>query len=75
MDLKLWLCKNGIKSKDFADIIGYDRVYISLVSNFRRRPSFALAKLIEKETAGEVGAMEILERKYDNVENEVALNK
>ncbi len=74
MDLKLWLCKNKIKSKDFAHIIGYNRIYISLVCNHRRRPSYEFAKLIEKETGGEVSAMDILEHEYDNVENKVAVN-
>jgi DNA-binding transcriptional regulator YdaS (Cro superfamily) len=74
MDLRLWLCKNRITSRDFAAIIGYDRTYISLVSNYRRRPSFALAKVIEEATSGEVRAIEIMDKPYDNIENHVALS-
>lgn len=74
MDLRVWLCQNRISSKDFADIIGYDRSYISCVSNFRRRPSFALAKKIERETGGEVRAVDLMDKRYDNVEDCVAMN-
>ena len=70
MDLRMWLDKNKIMLRDFAKLLDYDRCYMSSVMNFRLRPSFKMAKLIEKHTKGQVSAYEIMEKQYDNMKND-----
>ncbi len=74
MELKIWLYKNNIFAKDFAQVIGYDRCYLSQVMTGKFRPSYVLAKMIERETGGEVTFNELMERKYKSDENHVALS-
>ena len=64
MDLKVWLWKNRLQLKDFCDIIGVSRGYMSEVINYHKKPSGKLAYLIEKETGGDVTAEYLMKQEY-----------
>lgn len=63
MELKLYLVKNRLTVKEFAEKIEYSRNQISGIVNGKLRPSNRLAKLIEQATNGEVTAEELLKEK------------
>ena len=60
MQLKIYLVKNKISIKDFADSIGCSRNHLGEIMNGRRKIGNSLAKLIEIKTNGEVKAEELL---------------
>jgi len=60
MLLKLYLVKNKIKIKDFAESIGCSRTHLGEIMNGRRKIGTSLAKLIEIKTNGEVTTDEIM---------------
>lgn len=60
MKLKLYLVKNGISVKDFAEKCGCTRTHLSAVINGKLRAGLPLAKLIEILTQGEVKAKDVL---------------
>lgn len=66
MNLRIWLLKNKILIKDFAEILGYTYPYLCKVIAQKRRPSFQLARSIEKETAGEIRAFDLMSEIYEN---------
>ena len=61
MTLKNWFEDHPeVIQKEFASRIGVTREYLNYLINKRRRSSPRVASLIERETGGEVKAMEIL---------------
>lgn len=61
MLLDEWLYRNGMKIKEFAEIVNMSPNYIGFISCGRMALSKKLAKLIEEKTNGEVTAKEMLE--------------
>jgi len=60
MRLDIWLRTHRITIKDFAVSIEVSREHVHAIISGKRRPSKKLARQIEKATAGEVTAAELL---------------
>lgn len=60
MDLRRYLFEKRISVTAFSSILGCSRIHLSEIINGRRLPSLVLAKLIEKETEGEVTVQDLL---------------
>lgn len=60
MDLRRFLFEKRLSVTDFCKNLGCSRVHLSEIINGRRVPSLTLAKLIERETNGEVLVEELL---------------
>ena len=61
MTLKEWLKANPkVKQKDMAQSLGINPVYLSYLSNRKRRPSPGLAARIQGRTRGRVTVLELL---------------
>lgn len=60
VNLKSYLCEKGITQRAFSLKIGITQTYLSRIVLKRVIPAINLAKKIEKETDGEVTAIEIL---------------
>lgn len=54
MDLKEWLQENGITQVSFAKGLGITHIYLNMIVNGKRLPSFKLGKRIESATFGDV---------------------
>lgn len=52
MELKEFLFREGIKSKDFAKCIGYDKAWVSLVVNGKKMPGRAFIDRTRIATKG-----------------------
>ena len=61
MDLKEYLYQKRLTLKQFSEIIGYNRSYLSLIMNGKLKPSKRLAKDIQEATNGQVTENELLE--------------
>ncbi len=60
MELKVWLVRNKLKIKDFADELGITRTHLGEIMSGRRNASLSLARFIELKTKGEVKAEDLL---------------
>ena len=54
MKLNDYLYFNNLTKKDFAELIGYARSYLVLISNGQKKPSRRMLKVIEHATNGDV---------------------
>lgn len=63
MDLRTYLFNHRIKVASFARRINFSAVHLLKIVNGERRPSMKLAKIIEKETGGEVTVSDLLRDK------------
>lgn len=62
MELREYLFRNRISITDFSKKVDFSRNYISQIALGYRKPSKKLAKLIEKETNGEVTLEELIRK-------------
>lgn len=60
LELRIYLIKNHISIKDFAERIKYSRSQISNILNGASKPSKRLMITIEQATNGEVKAEDLL---------------
>ena len=58
--LKTYCAERGIKKKEMAAQLGVSQTFLSLMINYKRRPSPELAARIEKMTSGKVKFRELL---------------
>lgn len=65
MDLRIYLFKNKITIKDFAELLGCSRTHLGEIIHGRRKIGSSLAQLIEIKTNGEVKAEELLKGNED----------
>ncbi|HMG15009.1 MAG TPA: helix-turn-helix transcriptional regulator [Saprospiraceae bacterium] len=77
MNLKVYLALKDMKIKEFGEIIGYNKAYISQLINGRKTPSKRLATLIEKITQGHVTSadfqLKVLQEKKADTSQEVKI--
>jgi len=63
MDLRTYLFNHRIKVAEFGRRINFSAVHLLKIIHGERRPSMKLAKIIEKETNGEVTVSELMKEK------------
>lgn len=63
MDLREYLFRKRMSVTEFAKKINYTRTYVNNILTGTKKAGKKLAKLIEKETNGEVKAEELLKNK------------
>ncbi len=61
MDLREYLFRKRMTTKEFAEKLEYSRTHLTLILNGKSRPSKRLAKDIERLTDGEVTVADLLE--------------
>ncbi len=66
MELREWMVQSGVRTKFFAENIGVATRTVNAVASHLCRPSWQLAKLIEKFTKGKVTAIQLMELNYKN---------
>lgn len=64
MDLRTFLFVNKISQKQFADLIGYNKITINYIVN-GKRPGKGLARAIEAFTNGKVSFEREVSKKQD----------
>lgn len=62
MQLKEYLRLNGLRIKDFAELLGYSRTHMNEVMLGRRKLPKKLSNAIERATNGQVKADEIVSK-------------
>ena len=66
MKLRDWMIESGIRTKFFCDNLGVTTGCVNGIASQRLRPSWALAKAIEKFSKGKVTAIQLMELTYKN---------
>lgn len=61
MNLDSYLTQNNLEHKEFAEKIGVDASYISLLRNYKRTPSLPVAMNISKVTGGLVKPCDLVQ--------------
>lgn len=62
MDLRTYLFNHRMKVVEFGRRINFSPIHLYKIIHGERKPSLKLAKIIEKETNGEVKAEELLKK-------------
>jgi DNA-binding transcriptional regulator YdaS (Cro superfamily) len=66
MELREYMITSGVRTKFFAENLGISTGFLNGVASHRYRPSWNLAKSIEKFTKGKVTAIQLMELTYKN---------
>lgn len=64
MELREFMITSGVRTKFFAESLGISTGFLNGVASHRYRPSWTLAKQIEKVTKGKVTAMQLMQLTY-----------
>lgn len=71
MDLRTYLFKNLLSVKEFSEIVGTHRTYISQIIHGKKIPGIKLAKSIEKATNHQVKAIQFINKKIKKYKSQI----